>query len=365
MGELDEVCGHGVIIAAHDADALPYFDPVAGEATERLVHCGEESGGAGACSFAGLDHEAGEKAGLVVGGHEGAGADFDVEDEGVEGLGELLAHDAGGDEEGRLDGAGVVAEGVKDAVGGDDAWGLADEGGAAFLQGVGQLGEVELGVEAGNGFQLVEGAAGVTERAAADHGDTDAGDAGRCGVGEAGGGKDGGNEEGGFVADASCGVLVDGEGVEGCGVEGIAGVAHGRGKGSELLRAEAAEEDGHEEGGDLSVGDELVVGGAVDDGADEGVDFVVGEGEAVTLVDDDVEWVDGRVHDLAHLMRRKAAGRSSAMVASATVPPSAGKKTMVAGVLNSWIVWRQAPQGWLAVALRLTMAMARMRMAGP
>ena len=53
------------------------------------------------------------------------------------------------------------------------------------------------------------------------------------------------------------------------------------------------------------------------------------------------------------------------MVAWAMAPASAGKKTTVLGVLNSWMVWRQAPQGWLAVALRLATAMARMRMVGP
>lgn len=38
---------------------------------------------------------------------------------------------------------------------------------------------------------------------------------------------------------------------------------------------------------------------------------------------------------------------------------------MVSGALNSWMVWRQAPQGSLAVALRLATATARMRMPGP
>ncbi len=102
-----------------------------------------------------LDHEFGEELRFFVGGHEGAAADFDVEDEGVEAFGELLAHDAGGDEEGRFDGAGVVAERIEDAVGGDDGGGLADEGGSALFEGVEELGEVELGVEAGDGFELV------------------------------------------------------------------------------------------------------------------------------------------------------------------------------------------------------------------
>ena len=132
VGEVDEVGGHGVAVLLHDVDALPDLDPVAGEAAEGLVHGGEEGDGAGAGGFAGLDHEFGEEFGFFVGGHEGAGADLDVEDEGVEVFGEFLAHDAGGDEEGRFDGAGVVAEGVEDAVGGDDRGGLADEGGAAL-----------------------------------------------------------------------------------------------------------------------------------------------------------------------------------------------------------------------------------------
>ena len=37
----------------------------------------------------------------------------------------------------------------------------------------------------------------------------------------------------------------------------------------------------------------------------------------------------------------------------------------VVGVLNSAMVWRQAPQGSLGALLRLAMAMARMRMWGP
>ena len=45
--------------ALHDVDALPYLNPVAGEAAEGLVHGGEDGGGACAGGFAGLDHEGG------------------------------------------------------------------------------------------------------------------------------------------------------------------------------------------------------------------------------------------------------------------------------------------------------------------
>ena len=40
-----------------------------------------------------------------------------------------------------------------------------------FCDDVAHLGESELGVEAGDGLELVEGASGVAEAAAGDHGD--------------------------------------------------------------------------------------------------------------------------------------------------------------------------------------------------
>jgi len=63
--ECDQVGRHGMAVlgavGAHDVDALPDLDPVAGEAAEWLVHAGEECDGASAGGFAGLDHEFGEE----------------------------------------------------------------------------------------------------------------------------------------------------------------------------------------------------------------------------------------------------------------------------------------------------------------
>ena len=156
--EIDEVAAvrvGGGTSELEDLNALGDLEPVAGEAAERLVHGGEECDGAGAGGLACLDHEIGEEAGLGVAGHEGAGADFDVEDEAVEGLGEFLAHDAGGDEEGALDGAGVVAHGVEESVGGDEVGGLSDHDGAHQFEDAGDVAERELGVEARDGLELV------------------------------------------------------------------------------------------------------------------------------------------------------------------------------------------------------------------
>lgn len=113
----------------------------------------------------------------------------------------------------------------------------------------------ELSVKAGDGFELVEGAAGMTEATAADHRDTGAGNAGGGAVREARGGDDGCNEQGGFVADAAGRVLVDGEGLERRGVEGLAGEAHGGGEGGKLAGAETVLVDGHQKRTELGVGD--------------------------------------------------------------------------------------------------------------
>ncbi len=128
-------------------------------------------------------------------------------------FGQLLAHDAGGDEERGFDGAGVIAQRIEDAVGGDDTRGLADERGARAAKRLGELLQVELRIEARNGFELVESAAGVAEGPAADHGDADAGNAGVGWMRKAGGGENRGDEQRGLVADAAGGVLVDGEGI--------------------------------------------------------------------------------------------------------------------------------------------------------
>jgi hypothetical protein len=62
-----------------------------------------------------------------------------------------------------------------------------------------KFGQCEGGAVAGDGFQLVQSAAGVAEGAAADHGD-----------GEAAGSGDGSDQEAGLVSHAAGGVLVDG-----------------------------------------------------------------------------------------------------------------------------------------------------------
>src|SRR5690606_21681412 len=145
------------------------------------------------------DHGAGEFAGVVEGLHEGAGADLHVQDQGAGALGDLLGHDGGGDQRDGLDGAGDVAQGVELLVGGGEPVARRADDGAGGVQDVQHLLVGEQGAPAGDGLQLVEGAAGVAEAAA-----------GELGHGRAAGGDQGGQRKGDLVADAPGGGRVGG-----------------------------------------------------------------------------------------------------------------------------------------------------------
>ena len=98
--------------------------------------------------------------------------------------------------------------------------------------------ELQIYVEAGDRFQLIERAAGVAKAATADHRDV-----------EAGRGDDGSDDERGLVADAAGGVFVHLRGGQVGPIEHLAGIEHGFGEGGELGASHAAPEDGHQKGG--------------------------------------------------------------------------------------------------------------------
>ena len=102
----------------------------------------------------------------------------------------------------------------------------------------------EEDVHARDGLQLVQGAAGVAEAAAGEHGHA-----------HAAGGEQGGDDEADLVADAAGAVLVDllaGHAVQG---DAVAGSEHDLGQVGQLAVVQAADVDGHQPGRDLVVGD--------------------------------------------------------------------------------------------------------------
>ncbi len=270
--DLDDVGGAS---ARQDLDGLTDLQRVAGGEAERDRHVGEQGRGAHAVGLAEADHRAGELAGPVLVGEEGAGAHLHVEHQGVGSLGDLLAHDRRGDERDGLDGAGDVAQGVELAVGRRQVVpGTADDR-TDVAQHAHHLVGGELGAPAGDRLELVERAAGVPEPAAR-----------QLGHGRATGRDERAQHQRDLVADASRGVLVDGGPPDARQVEAGARRQHRRGPAGELGGLHAPPHDRHEQGRGLLVGD--VADGV---GLDEPVDLLVGQPPAVALGADDVDGV--------------------------------------------------------------------------
>jgi len=259
--------------ALEDFDGFDNFIGVAGHAAERLVHGGEQGDALFAHAASGVDHDFGKADGIFFLGHEGAGAGFDVEHERIDALGELLAHDRGANEADVFNGGGDVTQGVDFLVSGGDFGSLADETEAALFEDAAEIGEREGSVKAGNGFKFVQGAAGVAEAAAADHGD-----------GESSRGDDRGEDEGGFVANAAGGVLVHLFHGQVEMIDDFAGVQHHFGEGGDLGVGEATNPGGHEPGGHLIIGD-FALGVA----GDEESDFFAGVLPGIAFLTDEVD----------------------------------------------------------------------------
>ena len=172
--QLDDVGGAA---PGEHFDGLADLVGVADREAERGVHVGEECGRRDAGVGAERHHRPGELAGAVDVLHEGARAELHVEHERVGALGDLLRHDARGDERDRLDGSGDVAERVELLVGRCQTRAGGADHGAHVAQLREELVVRERGPPPGNGLELVEGAAGVAEAPARQlrHGDAERG----------------------------------------------------------------------------------------------------------------------------------------------------------------------------------------------
>ena len=223
-------------LAAQDLDRLPDLERVADELTERLVHVGDQGRARPAGIAADGDAQLGESAGGVDLAHERARARLHVEQDVLRSAGQLLAHDAGGDQGRVLDGRGDVAQRVHPPVGGVQGVGLgadreADRPGLAD-----QLGHRQLGSHPGDRVELVQGAAGVAEPAPRQlqhlHPERR---------------REWRDDQRRAVAHPSGGVFVDGRPRQPGEVDRLSGVDHRRGEDSGLPRGEAADPARHEE----------------------------------------------------------------------------------------------------------------------
>ena len=196
-----------------------------------------------------------------------------VEHERVESLGQLLAHDAGRDERDRWHGAGDVAQGVELAIGRHEVGGGAADHAADIAADLLKLGRAEIRAKAGDGFELVERAAGRAEAAAGDHRHL-----------QVAAGQQRRERQRNLVADAARRMLVDLWRLAGGPLERDAGVEHVLGERGDFGDRHAAQVHGHRPGRHLVVGHV-----AADVARDERTDFVFGQLAAVALFRDEAD----------------------------------------------------------------------------
>jgi hypothetical protein len=244
-GQGEHLLGQGVrdlhqvigTVALQGLDRLLHLDGVADRAAQRGIHAGQQGSGGDVMLLADRHHRLRQLSCPRPVLHEGAGADLDVEDEGSGALGDLLRRDRAGDQRDRLDGAGDVAERVEPAVGRSQARAGGGDDAAGLSQRVYGLLRGQAGPEAGDGLELVQGAAGVPEAPAGQL--RDRGPAGR---------HQRSQDQAYLVPHAAGRVLVNGGAGEAAEVQAIAGIDHGGGPGPELLGVKPLEVDGHEQG---------------------------------------------------------------------------------------------------------------------
>ena len=185
--------------AGQHLHGFPDLQGISGGQAQRGGHVGEQRDRGDAGVLTKINHGPGELAGRLLGLHEGAGSDFDVEHQRAGALGDLLAHDRRRDQRDRLDGAGHVPQRVQLPVGRSQSRAGRADHRPDLLELVEHLGVGHRRPPAGDGLQLVQRPAGVTQAASRQlwHGDTTGRDQ-RC------------ERQGDLVADPSGGVLVGG-----------------------------------------------------------------------------------------------------------------------------------------------------------
>ena len=151
------------------------------------------------------------------------------------------------------------------------------EGEADFFHLCAHLRHAELVTETGDRFDLIQGAAGVAEAAAAHLDD-----------GHATGGHQRQHDQRGRIAQAAGGMFIDGVGEQVGPIQLLARGSHGGGEGSSLGAGHATQEDGHEESGGLVIG-QLSARVSLD----EMGDFAIAEGVAIALAGDDIGGLHG------------------------------------------------------------------------
>ena len=240
-GKLHEVLGS---LALQCFNRFNHLKGVTYGIAERSIHIGDECADALACTLTDGYHQLCKRAAVLKFFHKGSATRLYVKHDAIIVGGKLFAHNAGSNEGHTVNRCGNVAQSVKHFVGRGERCALSYNGNARLVDDSFKLVYRQAGAKTGNGFELIDGSARVTESATAHFGN---GETERC--------HDRGNDQAGLVANATRGVLIYAQTLDARGIEAFARIAHRQGKFGSLLVAHAAEIDCHAKCGGLIIGD--------------------------------------------------------------------------------------------------------------
>ena len=156
-------------VALQVVDGPAHLQRVAHFPPQHLVHVGDQRPCAQARATSHLDDAARQLLAELGRRREGAVAALDVHRQALQAGRQLLRQDARGDQRHALDGGGDVAHRVEALVGGRQVAGLADDGAAQRADDAVEIRRRRRRRVAGDGLELVDGAAGVPQATARDH----------------------------------------------------------------------------------------------------------------------------------------------------------------------------------------------------
>ena len=254
-------------MAAQDLDRLAHLKRIADIEAERNIHIGHDCHNVPAAGLADAHHALGKLLPVFERFHKRAGADLDVQHDGMRACGQLFGHDGRRDERQRIDRRGHITQRIELFIGRRQIAGLADDGYADILDLLHKGVRRKRRLVAGDGFELVDRAARVAEAPAGHLGHLAAETRdNRC------------NDQRRLVADAAGGVLVNGFIAEPAQIHCVARAHHRIGQDGSLVIGHTLVEHRHGKGGHLVIGD-----GAVRKALDDKADLVVGQNAAVPL----------------------------------------------------------------------------------
>ncbi|OPZ67846.1 MAG: hypothetical protein BWY83_02493 [bacterium ADurb.Bin478] len=270
IGDLHEIGGALTLKRLH---GLLDFQPVADGVAERLFHR-REHGAARQSIPIGCAHEIFRQSpGRLYVFHEGAGAEFYIQDQTGGAFCKFFAQDAGSDQRYRGDGGRGISERIDFFICRHETTGLTDHGHTKPAQLRFECRHAERAAKSGDGFQFVQCSTGVAQAAARDHG-----------YGDACSGDQRRQDQGHFVAHTTGAVFID----LGTGhlreIDAIPGLNHGLQKGEGFVQAHALQIDGHQQGGHLivrDVADRVPVHGEMD--------LLFAQGKAIAFFADNID----------------------------------------------------------------------------